>query len=174
MRIRAHLILPLLVSLATVPAFALPGESSAVLEQCGAPTSQSSNVLPTGSRDERTLTYGDLTMHFEPMQGRWTFTNAWRGETEISRSQLSTQMPCFRKAMDEAAAEPTYGLPSLTTETQIGPFGIPHFFLIAFLVLALFAIAIWPRQRPEERDPAPTNRPYRRPVIQPTNRRLDN
>ena len=166
MRTRAHFILPVLLSLATVPAFALPGESATVLEQCGAPTYQSSNVQPTSSRDERTLAYGNLTMHFQPMDGRWSFTNAFRGEEVVSRSQLSAQMPCFRKALDEAAAQPLYGTPSLTTDANPGPFGIPHFFLIAFLVLSLLVFGLWPRKHDGERDPVPANRSYRHPTIQ--------
>ncbi|MES2390224.1 MAG: hypothetical protein V4555_01185 [Acidobacteriota bacterium] len=167
MRTRAHLILALSLSLVTLPAFALPGEASAVLEQCGAPTSQSSNVLPTNSRDERTLTYGNLTMHFEPLQGRWSFTNAFRGEESVSRSQLAAQMPCFHKALGEAAAQPVFGTSSLTSATSPGPFGIPHFYLIGFLVLSLIVFGFWPRKGDQAHDPVPANKPYRRPVIQP-------
>jgi hypothetical protein len=150
MRLRAMVSLLFLFSFCTVPVFALPSEAAAVLEQCGAPTSQSHGISPLNARDERNLVYGDLTMHFTPMDGSWSFTTAWRSHLPVTRNELARQMPCFARAMQEAAAAPQPVVdPTIaqeTTQVKTVNFGIPYFWWIVVLTIVLLVVGLWPRK----------------------------
>lgn len=168
MRFRAPILLLLLLCTPSFCAFALPGESAAVLEQCGAPTSQNRDVSPVNARDELNLQYGDLILHFTPMDGSWSFTSAWRNHLPVTRNELERQMPCFQRAMQAAANAPLPAVdPTIARETatvKTADFGIPYFWLIVVLTIALLIVGLWPRKLPAN-ERVLVERPVRRPAV---------
>jgi len=156
MQFRAPLTsLVVLLSLST-PAFALPGEAAAVIQHCGAPKAEEQVTSQVTSRLERNLYYADdLILHFQPSENGWSFTTAWHGHLPMTRDQLEARMPCFKTAMEQAAAQPLpYVDPSIAAQTALQPvdsttFGIAHLWLIgglvAVLVLLLFIFPVTKR-----------------------------
>jgi len=187
-------ILSLITLLASsVSAFAAPGELNAVVRHCGPPGAESKETSPINGKLERTLIYNKvLLLHFEPVAGGWAFTTAWNDHLPMTRNELEGRLPCFRSAMQEAAAagpamiDPTIASQSNPQPSSDATFGIPHFALIAGLVITLLVFILLPsaRQRKLAREAKkPIKRVYRAPNLdehvdpppsfRPLNRDLD-
>jgi hypothetical protein len=187
-------ILSLITLLASsVPAFASPSELDAVVRHCGPPGAESKETSPVNGQLERTLIYNKvLLLHFEPVAGGWAFTTAWNSHLPMTRNELEGRLPCFRSAMQEAAAsgsatiDPTIASQSTTQPSNDATFGIPHFALIVLLFITLLVFILLPsaRQRKLAREAKkPIEHTYRKPNMdeyidctpppKPLNRDLD-
>lgn len=174
---RSRLLLALAVlSLASAPAFALPGDYAAVIARCGEPPHEATGTSPVTLDQQRSLIYNDVILHFEPQGGGWGFTTGWANHLPIFRGEVESRMPCFRQAMlDSAAAAQTAGIatdPTIAAEQPkpaFNPedFGIPHFWMMAVLVLITILVVSMPSRRERSRKEALLNepRPYRKPQI---------
>jgi len=159
-------------TLTPITAFALPGEATAVIKHCGQPTGENQATSQVTGLMQRDLTYTDVTLHFKPSEGGWSFTTAWSGHRPLSRSELEGRMPCFRDALEEVAAapqlviDPTTAGQGLTPGTSSSTFGISFLWLIAGLgLILLFFIAIPSTRRRVRRKLTMEERPYRRPIV---------
>ena len=188
-------ILSLITLLASsVSAFAAPGELNAVVRHCGPPGAESKETSPVNGQLERTLIYNKvLYLHFEPVAGGWAFTTAWNNHLPMTRNELEGRLPCFRSAMQEAAASAPAAIdPTIASQTTVQQasndttFGIPHFALIVLLLITLLVFILLPsaRQRKLAREAKkPIDRVYRAPNLdehidplpapRPLNRDLD-
>jgi len=160
-------------ALTPVAAHALPGEADAVLRHCGEPTARSQDTSEVTGLAERNLTYNDVTLHFQPMQGGWSFTTGWHKHLPISRTALQQRMPCFRDAMEEVAAVPPQTVdPSIAAQSTVPQassttFGPSFLWLMGLLVVSiLLFMAIPARKRVRARkEMVLEDRPYRKPRI---------
>jgi hypothetical protein len=161
-------------------AFAVAGELTAVEHHCGPPSAESKETSEVTNQLERTLIYNyngnSLYLHFRPVAGGWSFTTAWNGHLPMSRQELENRLPCFRNAMQEAAAaapatttvDPTISGQSLSHAVTDNTFGIPHFALIVLLVITLLVLLLLPsaRQRQLARQARkPVEHVYRKPNL---------
>ena len=159
--------------LTPVTAYALPGEANAVVRHCGTPTGSSQETSQVTGQMQRTLIYNDVMLHFQPLEGGWSFTTGWHKHLPISRSELENRMPCFRDAMEEVAAapqqvvDPSIASQSIVPHASATTFGSSFLWLIGALVLTIILfIAIPARRRQKQRkDMVLEDRPYRRPKI---------
>jgi hypothetical protein len=153
-------------------AWAVPGEAAAVLRECGPPSADQQVISPVTSQLERDLTYSnnDLILHFQPINGAWSFTTAWWGHLPATRNEVEKQFPCFRKAMEDAAnapepaIDPTLSAQSSAQEIDPRSFGIQHLWLIVVLVISLLAVAFWPSRRMRG-SAGPVQRGFRKPDL---------
>jgi hypothetical protein len=154
------------------PLHALPGEANAVIAHCGEPHAEHYGTSPVTNTTQRDLIYNDLTLHFEPLEGGWSFTTAWRGHFPVTRKELEKTLPCFRAAMEQVAAGPQQVVdPTIAAQSQAGTpmststWGIPHLWLIvALIVLTLLILFLLPsRRRPAAI--APPDRIFRKPNL---------
>jgi hypothetical protein len=134
-------------ALTPITAFALPGEANAVLQHCGQPSAQDQQLSPVTGQMQRSFTYNDVVLRFEPAEGGWSFTNAWNGHRPLSRSALEARMPCFRDAVQQIAAAPAPVIdPTIAAQTTLPTppataFGIPFLWII-FGLAAVLAISM--------------------------------
>lgn len=171
MRLRTLLIVAATLVFSTLPALAVPGEASAVIQRCGTPLADTQGISPVSNTHQRNLTYpNDLILHFEPLLGGWSFTTAWHSHLPMTRSELEEKLPCFREAMADAAAAPQPEMdPTIAADqasvrhVDMFTFGVPHFWLIVLLSVALVILIALPSKRPEPR--RVDERTYRRPAI---------
>jgi hypothetical protein len=153
MRFRAPVVAAFLCSVFTLPAIALPGEAAAVIRSCGQPQAQEQAMSPVTEHLQYNLTYGDTILHFQPMEGGWSFTTAWHNHLPMTRSELEAQMPCFRTAMDQAAKVPLpFEDPTIAQQSAVGlldasSFGIQFLWLIVVLVVILAIALLIPSAR---------------------------
>jgi len=159
-------------TLTPVTAFALPGEAAAVIQHCGPPTGENQATSQVTGLMQRDLTYSNVTLHFEPMEGGWSFTSAWSGHLPISRTELEARMPCFRDALQEVAAAPALAIDPTTAGQGLTPgassstFGISFLWLIAGLAIILVLFVAMPsKRRRAKRKLTLEERPYRRPIV---------
>jgi len=159
-------------TLTPIAAFALPGEATAVIKHCGQPTGENQATSQVTGLMQRDLTYTNVTLHFEPEEGGWSFTTAWAGHLPLSRSELEARMPCFRDALQEVAAAPALVIDPTTAGQGLAPgtssstFGISFLWVIAGLALILlFFVAIPSNRRRAKRKLTMEERPYRRPIV---------
>ena len=170
MRVRApySILLISLLSVCTLPALALPGEATAVIQNCGTPQADIQQPGGLNGLPQRHLTYPNgLTLNFEPEVGGWSFISAARGPRTITRDNLEQSMPCFSSAMNQAAAA-QHDAPILYETYQPSysqPFGIPYFWLIVLLVLSLLVVGFWPARRRRTPYVLPDTRRFRRPNL---------
>ena len=163
----------LLAAAVSCPAFALPGEASAVIAHCGQPTAENRDTSPVTGHLQRDLYYGDTILHFEPMEGGWSFTTAWSGHLPVSRAGMEHKMPCFRDAMNEAASFPQRAEdPTIAQQTVQSPvissngFGVPFLWVVLALVVVLIILVALPTaRRRAQRAPLLEQRPYRKPDL---------
>ena len=154
-------------------AFALPGEAAAVIRHCGEPHAERFATSEVTNKPQRDLIYNAVILHFEPLEGGWSFTTAWKGHFPMTRGELEKSLPCFRAAMQEVAAAPQpvidptiAGQTLATAPMSASTFGIPHLWLIVVLVVATLIIVLLPRRRKEPVNRIVENRPYRKPSLQ--------
>jgi hypothetical protein len=133
----------ILTPLLATTAFALPGEAVAVIAHCGQPTTESQEVSPVTGLTQRDLTYNNVILHFESMEGGWSFTTAWKGHLPVSRTKLETEMPCFRDAMHEVAARPTKTPdPTIAADHSVPQVGIHFGPVFLWLIFGLAVILV--------------------------------
>jgi len=159
-------------TLTPISAFALPGEAKAVIKHCGQPTGENQATSQVTGLMQRDLTYTNVTLHFEPSEGGWSFTTAWSGHRPLTRSELESRMPCFRDALQEVAAAPQLVIDPTTAGqgqapgTSSSTFGVSFLWLIAGLaVILLVFVAIPSKRRRAKRKLTMEERPYRRPIV---------
>lgn len=159
---RLRVALGLCLLLVALPAFALPGEDEAVVRHCGKPASERRDLSPVTNQIQRDLFYGDIVLHFQAVEGGWSFTTAWVKHLPMTRTALEQRLPCFRDAMQEVASAPRPALdPTIEAQTYVKPidgttFGIPHFWLIIILgVILVLAVAVPSARRKKRVLPEP-------------------
>lgn len=130
------------------PAFALPGDYDAVVQSCGKPLAESRETSPVNGEPQRSITYpNDIILRFQPEPPGWGFTAAWHGSHPAMRSSIEGLLPCFRTAMQQSQAQsgvtPTANTPTQTWQSiNATAFGVPHFWLILIVGVAVFLVLI--------------------------------
>ena len=159
---------------AAAPAYAAPGELNAVIAHCGVPHAQNYTTSQVTGKPQRDLIYNEVTLHFEPEEGGWSFTTAWEGHFPVVRNTLETRLPCFKAALDQAdaaalpAVDPTIAAQTTTaTDFSQTSFGIPHLWLILGLIIvtSLILFLLPRRRRPVDVERVPDQRRYRKPLL---------
>ena len=164
-----------LLCVGSVSAFALPGELDAVVRHCGEPLQRSAETSQVTGKPQRDLIYKNVTLHFEPEEGGWSFTTAWKGHFPVTRGILESEVPCFKTAMDEIAAAPRQAVDPTIADQTVGTapmvtstWGIPHVWsAVLCVVLLVLVIALFPRRNRGGREVVlpVADRPFRKPTL---------
>jgi hypothetical protein len=159
-------------------AFAAPGELNSVVLHCGPPGAESRETSQITGEQQRTLIYDNsLYLHFQPVATGWSFTTAWKGHLPMTRGEIENHMPCFRQAMQEAAAavpvepgiDPALAAQSVPPRNNNNSFGVPHLPLIVFLIITLLVFLIVPSARARRlarQQTKPVEHIYRKPNLE--------
>ena len=146
-----------LVAFAPLAASAESGEAAAVLQYCGAPSSEHQGISQVTNKMERDLIYGDIILHFQPAEDGWQFLSGWRDHLPLTQRMTEDRMPCFREAMVAAKTEqpsqaPVSVDPTIRQQTTVpaedtNTFGIPHLRMIILLAIIVAVLLFLPGGR---------------------------
>jgi hypothetical protein len=158
--------------LSPLQSFAAPGEASAIIQTCGAPSSDWQSVSEVTGKLQRSLVYGNTILRFDLFTGGWSYASAWRGHLPVSLSTVEAALPCVRQALNVVAKSPaTVADPTMIADHRglqnMGiQFGRPFLWLIAVLAAVLIvSLAVPATRRRTVRRPPLEARPYRRPKV---------
>lgn len=180
---RALSFAPFALLLASLPAVASPADLAAVEQYCGKPSGEHQGVSLVTNRMQRDLTYGQVILHFQPVENGWSFLSGWYNHLPLTQSSAEEHMPCFAQAMASVKSAipeggPAFEDPAIRAQTvevnaDARDFGIPHLRLILVLSVIVLLCFFLPSARRRQTRPMEIEslRQRRKPLLERIGRR---